>query len=104
MSIIFVVPSAAPISVSLVRLTSTTITLQWDVIDCIHRNGEISGYSVRVQWGSSDMIRVVTVGSVRETTITGLHPSTEYYISMAAMNHVGTGVYSDNVIVITEGE
>lgn len=97
------VPSAAPTSVSLARVTSTTITLQWDVVDCIHRNGEISGYSVHLQWGS-DIVRVVPLGDVREATITGLYPSTEYSVSVAAENHADTGVYSDDIVLTTEGE
>ena len=40
-------------------------------------------------------------GSVTETTISGLTPSTTYSIEVAAVNNVSTGKYSGPVIVET---
>ena len=40
--------------------------------------------------------------SVTKATITGLMPSTIYTIQVAAVNSVGTGVYSDVLNVPTE--
>ena len=39
------VPSA-PTSVATSDVTSSNITVQWGPVDCIHRNGDITGYSV----------------------------------------------------------
>ena len=89
-------PSAAP---SNVRATSTSsaITVQWEMVPCIHRNGEITGYSVRygVQGQSTQTMSVsggnTTMASIRIIT------STTYSIEVAAVNSVDTGPYSDPI-------
>ena len=93
-------PSAAPTSVSVSEVTSSTITLQWGAVDCIHRNGDITGYLVRygVQGSVSTWTKTVSGASVTETTISELISSTTYSIAVAAVNSAGTGVYS--VIII----
>ena len=42
----------------------------------------------------------VSGGSVTETTISGLTPSTTYSIEVAAVNSVGIGVYSDPPLIV----
>ena len=86
-------------------MTSSTrdaITVQWEEVDCIDRNGDITGYSVLVVTSGGDD-RIVTVGDVREATISGLTPSTVYTVSVAAMNSQDTGPYSDGMMVETAG-
>ena len=85
-------PSAAP---SNVRATSTSssVTVQWGMVPCIHRNGEITGYSVRYGDMGSGSPQTVTV-SEREVTIQDLMSSTTYSIEVAAVNSAGVGVYS----------
>ena len=94
-------PSAAP---SNVRATSTssTITVQWEMVPCIHRNGEITGYSVRygVQ-GQSTQTTTVSGGDTTMTTIEGVMSSTTYSIEAAAVNSVDTGPYSETVMIET---
>ena len=43
-------PFTPPTSVSVSEVTSSSITVQWGPVDCIHRNGNITGYSM--QYGS----------------------------------------------------
>ena len=65
-------PSAPPTSVSVSEVTSSSITVQWGPVDCIHRNGDITGYTVRVS-ASGEGERAVSVDeSVSEATVTGL--------------------------------
>ena len=94
--------SGPPTSVS-ASSTSTTITVQWGAVDCIHRNGDITGYSVQYGVMGSGRIQTVSVsgGSVTEATISSLMSSTTYSIQAAAVNSAGTGVYSDSLIVQT---
>ena len=89
-------PSAAPTSVSVSEVTSSSITVQWGAVDCIHRNGDITDYSVRygVQGSVSTQTKTVSGASVTETTLSGLIPYTTYSIAVAAVNSAGTGVYS----------
>ena len=89
-------PSAAPTSVSVSEVTSSSITVQWGAVDCIHRNGDITGYSVRygVQGSGSTQTMSVSGGGATQTIISGLESSTNYSIEVAAVNNAGTGVYS----------
>ena len=82
---------------SVFEATSSSITVQWGAVDCIHRNGDITGYSVRygVQGSGSTQTVSVSGGGATQTTISGLMPSTTYSIEVAAVNSAGTGVYSD---------
>ena len=97
------VPSAAPTSVSVSEVTSSSITVQWEAVDCIHQNGDITGYSVRYgEIGSAEREKTVSMtSSVTMYTITGLSTFTNYSIEVAAVNSAGAGVYSDDIIVET---
>ena len=97
-------PTAAPTSVSTAS-TSVTITVQWGMVPCIHRNGEITGYSVQYGEMGSESTQTVSVSGadVNETTISSLLPSTNYSIEVAAVNNASTGPYSDPITVETEG-
>ena len=99
-------PSAAPSDVS-ASSTSTSFTVQWGAVDCIHRNGDITGYSVRygVQGNGSTQTQNITESDHNETTtISGLTASTNYSIEVAAVNSAGTGVYSSPISVETDGK
>ena len=70
---------------------------------CTDRNGLITGYRIRVMT-SGENDRIVVVDDVREVTISGLSPSTEYTVSVAAVNNEGTGPYSDGIVQSTNGK
>ena len=93
-------PTGPPTQVN-TTTTSTTITVQWGPVDCIHRNGDITGYSVCVI-SNEFLKKVSTSGDTRNATISELRPFTDYNISVAADNSVGTGVYSDHLVATTE--
>ena len=93
------VPSAAPTSVSVSEVTYSSITVRVGATNCIHRNGDITGYSV--QYGSQT--KRVPGGGATQTTISGLTASTEYSIKVAAVNSGGTGVYSNVIRQLTQG-
>ena len=99
-------PSAPPTAVSTSDVTSSSITVQWGAVDCIHRNGDITGYSVRygVQGSGSTQTESVSGDTTTEATISGLASGTNYDIQVAAVNSAGTGVYSDPLTVLTSGE
>ena len=58
-------------------------------------NGEITGYTV-----NATLSRMVVAtenvndGSARRGTVSGLTPSTEYIVTVAAINSAGTGPFS----------
>ena len=92
-------PSAAPDPVTVTGVTSSSITVQWGMVPCIHRNGEITGYSV--QYGETQNMRVSGNSSGGMATISGLSPATMYTVVVAAENSAGTGDYSDPLTVET---
>ena len=97
-------PSAAPDPVTLTGVTSSSITVQWGEVNCIHRNGEITGYSVRYSGGGSTQTMTVSGADVTETTISGLTPSTDYSVQVAVVNGAGTGEFSTSQSRLTLGE
>ena len=100
----FPAPSAPPTSVSVSEVTPFTITVQWGPVDCIHRNGEITGYTLEATTSTELDRRVDVASSAREATVSGLTPFTEYTVSVAAVNSAGTGVYSSRITIRTKGK
>ena len=98
-----IAPSAAPTSLRVSAVNSSSITVQWGTVDCIHHNGGITGYSVRYGPVKSENKHImnVTGGDVTETTISGLDRLTSYSVEVAAINSASTGIYSNNITVIT---
>ena len=85
-------------------MTSSSITVQWGAVDCIHRNGDITGYLVQYGvWGSGSTQSTHYYTDATETTIAGLVSSTEYYTQVAAVNSDGIGVYSTIALQLTHG-
>ena len=95
------VPSAPPDPVRLSVVTSTAITVQWEMVPCVHRNGDITGYLVQYIGGGATDSKSVTGDDATMTTFEGLMPSTTYSIVIAAVNDAGTGDYSNSMIIET---
>ena len=96
-------PSAPPESVTADGM-STSITVQWGSVPCIHQNGVITEYSVRYGVEGSGSTQTMTATG-NGATISDLIPSTNYTVEVAAVNSAGVGDYSDPpIIVITESE
>ena len=99
-------PSAPPDSVSISEVTSSSITVQWEMVPCIHRNGDITGYSVQygIQGQSTQTMSAPGDSSGGSYEITGLQSSTTYSIQVAARNSAGTGDYSDPYLITTDSK
>ena len=99
-------PSAAPTYARALSSTYFSITVQWGAVDCIHHNGDITGYSVQygVQGSGSTQTVSVSGGGATTTFISGLEPGTNYSVTVAAVNSAGTGVYSDPYIIMTDSK
>ena len=89
-------PSAAPADLIFLSSTSSTISIQWETVPCIHRNGRITGYMIQyMEVGGGVFINESVSGDQKETSITGLQSSTLYDIRIAAVNSVGTGPFTN---------
>ena len=93
-------PSAPPASVSASNVVPTSFNLQWEMVPCIHHNGDITGYSVRYGVQGSGSTQIMSVSDM-ETTITGLTSDTSYAVEVAGVNVNGIGEYNDSLIVDT---
>ena len=82
----------------------TAISVQWERVDCIERNSDITGYMVSYgQRGNGDSETRTVMGTADRTyTVMGLNASTEYFVMVAAMNSDGaTGPFSNPVFIET---
>ena len=97
-------PSDGPASVTAGIVTANSITVQWEEVPCLHRNGEITGYTVVAAISGEVVGSVdVDVDDGREATVSGLTPNTMYNVAVAAVNSAGTGPFN-GIIVETAGE
>ena len=84
-------------------MTGTTITVQWEPVDCIHYNsynGNKTEYLLQYEAEESgDTQSHTAVG--KQATISNLMSSTNYSIKVAAVNSVGTGEFSPDIITVT---
>ena len=100
-------PSSPPTSVRVSEVTSSSITVQWGPVDCIHCNGDITGYSVQYgEVGSAEGERTVVEMVSGDFnggmyTISGLSAPTPYTVEVAAETSAGTGPYSQPVNIET---
>ena len=89
--------------------SSTEISVQWSGLsNCRLVNGQITQYRVQYETYSTTETRDYTLGnsenwnSGKRVTLTELTPSTNYSISVAAVNENGdVGLYSDPVTTMT---
>ena len=72
---------------------------------CLDRNGEITGYIAQASTTTSGRMNRTAVvnGSETEATITGLTPSTQYIVQVAAVNSAGSGPFSPIDVYSTKG-
>ena len=99
-------PSAPPTFINASNVIPNSFTVQWGAVDCIRRNGDITGYSVRygVAEGDKTVVMMATGNSSGGMyTISGLSVATVYTVEVAAVNSAGTGVYSDLLTSLTSG-
>ena len=99
---IFTDATVAPRNVTATVVSSTVISVQWDgLLPCRHVNGLIVMYRVQYTVVASGVIRSKNVAGEwnvmrAETSLTGLTPSTNYSIQVAAVNEKGdVGLYSN---------
>ena len=99
-------PSAPPTNISATDVTFFSITVQWGPLECIHHNGNITGYSVRYGVRGSKSTETVSIsgGTRTETTISELDIDSDYSIEVAAVSNAGIGVYSVPIISTTSGK
>ena len=102
--LIFLAPTGPPTSVTCTSITSNSITVKWGEVACLDRNGEITGYTARAMTSGRVEGTAIVSGDVRQATITGLMPSTQYIFQVAAVNSAGSGRFSPIATFTTDGK
>ena len=74
----------------------------WNPIECIERNGIITGYTVVFQEQGGANVPINTVD--RTFSATELTPFTNYTFHVAGVNDVGTGPFTDIITITTSEE
>ena len=89
--------SSGPHQVTVTTSGVTSISIQWDEVACVERNGEITGYSVRYEQSSSELMKTATISGNsaedRMFSIDRLLIRTNYSFEVAAINSDGIGDY-----------
>uniref|UniRef100_A0A1X7TTH1 Fibronectin type-III domain-containing protein n=1 Tax=Amphimedon queenslandica TaxID=400682 RepID=A0A1X7TTH1_AMPQE len=91
-----IIPSGWPSSIQVLQLNSAANNLTWNEVNCSQRNGLITGYTVMI---SNSSITYNLTSTERNIILNDLVFSTEYNISVAAVNSVGRGPFSDPISV-----
>ena len=94
-------PSGKPQNISANVISSTSILIQWNDVDCIDRNGNLTAYNVSYQPKNYSQLSLSSITVSRSLTVTNLIPRTNYTFQVAAVNTNGTGP-SETIILSTE--
>ena len=97
----FIAPSGPPVIAMSPTVSSRSITVNWNEIPCIQRNGRIIRYEV--EFGPSEKGTTSMISS-KSFTANGLIPFTNYTFQVHGVNSVGSGPYSDLIIITTSEE
>ena len=96
-----VAPTGVPRDV-VISMTSRSINVTWDTIECIECNGIITNYTVVFQEDGGSNVPSNTVD--RTFSAEGLTPYTNYTFQVAGVNDAGTGAFTNLITVITAEE
>jgi len=90
-------PSGAPRNLVVSSSTTTSITLTWDRISCMDRNGNITGY--KIQYGITAFDQTMMFNGTSESsrifTLGDLVTTNRYKFRVAGVNINGTGPYRE---------
>uniref|UniRef100_A0A1X7UW70 Fibronectin type-III domain-containing protein n=1 Tax=Amphimedon queenslandica TaxID=400682 RepID=A0A1X7UW70_AMPQE len=89
-------PSGWPSSIQVLPVNSTANRFTWNEVNCSQCNGLITGYTVII---SNSSITYNLTSTKRYIILNDLVFGTEYNISVAAVNSVGRGPFSDPIVV-----
>ena len=86
-------PTAPPADINSYDVVPKSFSIRWEMVPCIHRNGDITGYSVQIEGNGTMETRPVTGANVLMTSFTGLLADTHYTVAVAGENSISVGVY-----------
>ncbi|KAG7472629.1 hypothetical protein MATL_G00110820 [Megalops atlanticus] len=87
-------PAVSPRRINATALTAFEMLVSWDPVEHLAANGVVRGYEIRYwrpQEKEAAANRVRTAGLETTARVSGLRPSTMYYVTVLAYNSAGTG-------------
>ncbi len=100
----FIAPTGSPGVPSASVILSTNITLTWTEIDCLDINGVIIHYIIQYGEGAHRNKYINTQSNATTHLITGLEPFTQYTFTVAGVNSVNTGPFSQATAIVRTSE
>ena len=95
----FTVPSSPPRDVMVESHNPASLNVSWLPPPEVDHNGLITGYMINYTSNGTDDMMSVSVTSGTTHILVGLLGSTQYFITVAALNANGSGTFSN----LTEG-
>ena len=83
-------------------MTSRSVNVTWNVIECIERNGIITNYTVVFQEQDTDGATIPGEVMGQSFTATELTPYTSYTFQVAGVNSNGAGPFSDVTTILID--
>ena len=99
--LLYTAPTGPPRNVIL-SASSRSVSVSWDDIDCIERNGIITNYTVKFK---EQTIPREVMGQIVEGqtfNASGLTPHTNYSFRVAGVNSNGTGPFTGLFSIVTD--
>ena len=93
MLFILIGPSGYPLNANII-LSSSSLTFEWQRLECFEENGPITGYEYRVYYNLVDYIKGVVAKNITQLTV--MHTNVQAF-SVAAINEAGIGRHSPPV-------
>ena len=88
---VFIVVPGEPKSFTFRAMSSSSIVLSWEEVECLQRHGMITGYQLHRE---DDGTIIFTNASRRSIAVSGLNPFTTYSFKVAAMSEAGVGPFT----------
>ena len=98
-----IVPSALPFNVTIHSRGKNVLVVYWQAPDKRLWDGELTGYQVCYSTLESDKNAKCLMTATFVYTISKLHPSTKYFVTVSAGTRAGYGNKSLEVSKITNG-
>ena len=88
-----VVPSAPPSDILVIPKDSRSVSLSWNAPPAAGRNGELTGYTIKVKNHNGDEAQppLTTDNTCTSKEVDGLKPNTDYIFEVSAMTAAGSG-------------
>ena len=94
---LFIAPSAPPFIIKVIEISSTSVCLIWERLNCTEQNGKITGYSLLILHDDHRQVIRIDGGFRIWYVIEELKAGQNYSFALAAINEAGASDYSSPI-------